>query len=85
MVTTFIRRARKHQVPSAILFMHLSKAFDKLVRQVIFGVNEAQGDIDTSTDILSNAGVDSADVSHLPPIIASNGGQLHQLKVPALI
>ena len=45
--------------------MNLSKVFDKLVRQVIFGVSEAHGDINTITDALLKADVDMAAASHL--------------------
>ena len=55
----------------AILFMDLSKSFDKFVRQVAFG---AHGDINTMTDALLRSGVDSAAASHLAPIVASSGG-----------
>ena len=37
--------------------MDLSKASDKLVHQVIFGVSEALGDINTITDALLKAGM----------------------------
>ena len=60
--------------------MDLSKAFDKLVRQVVVGVSEAHGDI---TYALLKAGVDMADASHLAPIVASSVGFLHHLKAPA--
>ena len=63
--------------------MDLSKAFDKLVRQVAFGATEAHGDIDMITDTLLRCGVDSVAASHLAPIVASSGGLLRQLKVPA--
>ena len=65
--------------------MDLSKAFDKLVRQVVFGVSEAHGDINTITDTLLRSGVDMVAASHFAPIVASSGGLLHQLKVPAHI
>ena len=65
--------------------MEVSKAFDKLVRQVAFGVNEALGDIDMITDTLLRSGVDSVAASHLAPIVPSSGGLLRQLKVPAHI
>ena len=65
--------------------MNLSKAFDKLVRQVVFGVSEAHGNTDVIIDTLVRSGVDTAAASHLAPIIASSGGLLHQLKVPAHI
>ena len=85
LVSTFVRHARKHKIPAAILFMDLSKAFDKLVRQVVFGVSGARGDTDMIIDTLVRSGVDTAAASHLAPIIASSGGLLHQLKVPAHI
>ena len=72
--------ARKHKTPSAIMFIVLSKAFDKLVRQVVFGASEAHGDINTITDTLLRSGVDMVAASHLAPIVASSG-----LEVLALI
>ena len=76
---------RKHRTPEAILFMDLSKASDKLVREVASGVSEAHGDIDMITDALLKSGVDSVAASHLAPIVASSGGLLRQLRVPAHI
>ena len=62
-----------------------SKHFDKLVRQIVFGIREAHGDINTITDTLLRNGVGMVAASHIAPIIASNGGLPHQLKIPARI
>ena len=43
--------------------MDLFKAFDKLVRQVVFGVSEARGDTNTIIDTLVRSGVDVAAAS----------------------
>ena len=44
---------------------------------------EAKFNVNAIVDALLKAGVDLAAASHLAPIIASNGGLLHHLKVPA--
>ena len=62
-----------------------AKHFDKLVRQIVFGVREAHGDINTITGTLLRNGVGMVAASHIAPIVASNGGLLHQFKVPAHI
>ena len=49
--------------------MDLSEAFDKLVRQVVCGVSEAHGDINTITDTLLRSGVDMVVACHLAPIV----------------
>ena len=80
LVSTFVWHARKRR-----FCLHLSKAFDELVRQVVFGVSEARVNTDMIIDSLVRSGEDAAAASHLAPIIASSGDLLHQLKVPAHI
>ena len=56
LVSTFVRPARKHKIPAAILFIDLFEVFDKLVRQVVFGISEARGDTNTIIDTLVKSG-----------------------------
>ena len=43
MVFAFTRSTREHKLPAVVLVLDLSTAFDKLVREVAFGVRRVGG------------------------------------------
>ena len=82
LAASFVRFTRKHGRPSALIFLDLSKAFDRLVREVAFWVAGANGNPAAIASALRASGVPQEVVEHLVPYILEHGGLLEELLVP---
>ena len=78
---SFLLRCKRRGRPAAALFIDLSKAFDKVVRETIFGLQAAQ----TRSEVeerLMELDLEPRAVVPLTDYIWESGGKLHELGVP---
>ena len=66
--------------PAGILFLDLRKAFDKIVRETLFGC----GEINIETHLLG-LGLSQAEAKHMAGHIDKSGGLLRETGVPDVI
>ena len=81
-VSAFVERTVMAKLYAAILFLDLTKAFDKLVREMAFHL---PANATCKADIVVNleqAGVDAVAASHLADYLLQHGGILYQTEVP---
>ena len=81
-VSSFVERTATEKRPAAILFLDLTKAFDKLVREMAFHLEAGST---TEADLaaqLEQVGVEGTAASHLANYLMQHGGILQQIEVP---
>ena len=77
----FVERARVDKKAAAIMFLDLAKAFDRLVRQVAFGVAQAATPAEVRAT-LQQAGVAADAAAHIAEFIQDKKSALHELEIP---
>ena len=80
--SSLVDKATIDKRPTAILFLDLTKAFDKLVREMAFHLEAGST---TEADLaaqLEQVGVEGTAASHLANYLMQHGGILQQIEVP---